>query len=414
MTVTAMQGRTYPPSNDLDLFSDTALEHPYGAFTQLRMQGSVVWLSRYQVYALTGHGVIRQALLDHKTFSSVHGVSLNGELNEYQRGTMPASDPFLHTKLRALIADAFTPAFIRKSEADIEDAADVLVANAVRRGSFDVMEDIAMVLPTEVISDIIGLPEAGRKRLLSLGHYHFDSFAPGMNDPGGPPPPRAVNSWKKMQTASATIGFMCRRLSPGSLGERIFAAAARGEINEQQAFKLVSTLIGAGADTTARTIGNAFHCFAEHPEQWELLRAEPGRINSAINEVMRYDSPSQMLTRYVTRDTELGGEIIPAGSRALVLFASGNRDEQAFPNADQFDITRDPLPGHLSFSAGIHTCIGQALARVEVRSVLKALMRHVRHITLDGAPVRRINSVLRGYERLPVRVAAQQLQEVLA
>jgi cytochrome P450 len=396
-----------PPSDELDLFSDAVLDEPYAAYRRLQELGDVVWLPKCQAFALTRHDVIRRVLLDSETYSSAQGVSLNPEINAYQQGSMLGSDPPMHTKLRALLGDSFSADALREQQAGIESMVDQLLERAARAGRFDAVRDVASVLPAAVIADMIGLPKAGRHRVLNLGRSYFNAFGPP-TDGDGNPSARVAGAWAEMQTASAYIGFMFRRLSPVGLGARLLAARDRAELDDEQALKMLSTFIGAGADTTVRTIGNAFKILADHPQQWRLLCDEPQRAAAAVSEILRFDSPSQMLARHVTRDAELAGFHLPAGARVLVIYAAANRDDRAFPAPDVFDIRRSPSPGQLSFSLGIHGCPGQRLARLEVQCVLQAMLRHFSALELDGPPVRDPNSVLRGYKSLPMRVTPRR------
>jgi len=161
--------------------------------------------------------------------------------------------------------------------------------------------------------------------------------------------------------------------------------------------------MGPSLDTTIFAIANAVALFAEHPEQWDLIRAEPKLIPSAINEVLRMESPIQGWSRYLERDAAIGGSVMPAGSRALILWGAANRDPRQFPNPDQFDVRRNPV-GHLGFGGGPHACVGMNLAKLEISAVLEALAAKVRRFEITGAADRALNHVLRGFTRLEITV----------
>lgn len=394
-----------PPRCDVDLFCDEVLHAPYEAYARLRALGPVVYLTRCRAYALTRYAAVRDALRQHETFSSARGVTLNAAMNEFQSGTVLGSDPPQHTRLRAVIAGPLAPAAMKALDADIRQRADTLVADLAQRGRFDAVEDLARAFPPSIVCDLIGLPRVGRRKLLHFTDMHFNAFGPLGPHLEGPVNARAERGWAEMNTAMGYISFMAQRLTPGGMGAAIFAAAERGEIAADEALKLLASFLVAGLDTTVRAIGTAVRCFADHPRQWQQLRADRARVPDAFNEVLRYDSPSQVLARCTTRECTVDGLRIPAGARVALLFASANRDEAVFAHADRFDIDRPALP-HLSFGGGVHACLGQVLARIEAHAVLEALARHVEHIELDGAPERLLNNVLRGYARLPVRVTA--------
>ena len=156
-------------------------------------------------------------------------------------------------------------------------------------------------------------------------------------------------------------------------------------------------------DTTISGIASALALFALHPDQWDTLRAEPSLLPNAINEVLRYESPLRAFTRKSLQPTEIGDIEVPAESRVLVLYASANRDEHEWPEADVFDIRRNATR-HLGFGHGTHACAGQGLARLEMQAMLTALMRQVSRIELAGEPTWALNNIIRCYERLPLRL----------
>jgi cytochrome P450 len=158
----------------------------------------------------------------------------------------------------------------------------------------------------------------------------------------------------------------------------------------------------AGMDTTVNAIGSAVSLFADHPDQWDLLRADRSLLVSAANEVLRIEPPVQRFTRATTRAVELGGAVLPEGARVAVLFGSANRDEDRFHDPDRFDITRNPTD-HLSFGRGVHRCVGANLAQEEIRAVLDRLADRVERFEV-GERVWRCNNALHGLERLQVTV----------
>jgi len=160
--------------------------------------------------------------------------------------------------------------------------------------------------------------------------------------------------------------------------------------------------VGPSLDTTISAISNAVWLFANNPEQWDLLRADPRLMPSAISEVLRYDSPIQGFSRYVARDVDMGGVVLPAGSRAIVFYGAANRDERKYPDPDRFDIRRRP-GDHLGFGAGPHACVGMNLARLEMQALFTALAKRVRRFTILEEEAR-LNNVLRGYKMLRVAV----------
>ena len=166
---------------------------------------------------------------------------------------------------------------------------------------------------------------------------------------------------------------------------------------------MMADYLGPSLDTTIFAISTAVWLFANNPEQWDLVREDPLLMPSAVNEVLRYDSPIQGFSRYVARDVNLDGAILPAGSRAIVFYGAANRDERKYPGADRFDVRRRP-GDHLGFGAGPHACVGMNLARIEMLALFTALAKRIRRFTiLEEEPV--LNNVLRGFKTLRVSVA---------
>lgn len=203
----------------------------------------------------------------------------------------------------------------------------------------------------------------------------------------------------------AWIMSQCERsaLTPDGLGAQTFAAVDRGEVSEAEAGMLVRSLLSAGVDTTINGLGNALYCFARFPQQWQALKQRPELARSAIDEILRYEGAVMNFFRTTTRDTILGGYELPRHQKVLVPFAAGNRDPKRWSDADKFDITRE-AKGHLGFGGGVHTCVGQMVARLEVELILAELLKRVDRLEMTGQPLRRLNNALRGLASLPLRV----------
>jgi cytochrome P450 len=198
---------------------------------------------------------------------------------------------------------------------------------------------------------------------------------------------------------------MCGRdaLSKDGFGAQIWAAADRGDITQSQAPLIVRSLLTAGVDTTVNGIAAVLFAFASHPEQWEMLRNDPGLVRIAFDEAVRLESPVQTFFRTTTQDVHVGGTLIPQGKKILMFLGSANRDPRRWKNADVFDLTRDPS-GHVGFGFGIHQCVGQHVARMEAAILLGALAKRIESFELIGTPRRHHNNTLRAWRSLPVRI----------
>jgi cytochrome P450 len=343
---------------------------------------------------------VQSALQDWRTFSSESGVGLANLSKEEvfrPRSIILEVDPPLHDRTRPVLAMALSPAVLRELRPMFETEARTLVDDLARRGRFDGVTDLAEIYPIRVFADALGLRPDGRENLLPYAAAVFNDFGPRNHlfeetRRGAD----AVRDWVVAQ---------CHRteLRPGSIGARVFEAVDRGEASEDECHKLVRSLLTAGLDTTVYGLGNALFCFAAHPDAWDLLRADPGLARSAFEEVLRFESSVQTFFRTTTCETELGGVRLREGAKILLFLGAANRDPRRWDVPDRFDITRR-ASGHVAFGYGIHSCVGQMVARLEGEIVLGALARRIEHLELIGAPVRRMNNTLRGLASLPLQV----------
>jgi len=384
------------PQSDYDPYTDEALLDPWLGYKRLRDAGSAVWLTRYQMFALTRYDAVRRALLDWECFPSRYGVMMNDRMNRVLRGNTLCSDGADHDALRSVLVRPLKPRALRPAREEITAEAESLVEKLVEQGSFDAATELANHLPVEVVSNLVGLPEQGRERMLVWAEELFNCFGP-IND-------RTIASFPVLDEMMnyATTEAVPSKLKPGSWADGIHDAVARGEVPSQACPAMMIDYIGPSLDTTISAISNAVWLFANNPEQWDLLRADPRLMPSAISEVLRYDSPIQGFSRYVARDVDMGGVVLPAGSRAIVFYGAANRDERKYPDPDRFDIRRRP-GDHLGFGAGPHACVGMNLARLEMQALFTALAKRVRRFTILEEEAR-LNNVLRGYKMLRVAV----------
>jgi cytochrome P450 len=385
---------TYPH----DIFTDEVLSDPHPHYRALRELGPVVWLEAHGMYALPRYAQARAALADPGIFCSGRGVGLNDVINGLAAGgNTLTTDGEVHDHLRGVIGPGLTPRALRGIRASVEQQASDLVAGLARRGSFDAVTDLARALPLSVVPDLIGLPAGGRDRLLEWAAASFDLM--------GPFNARAEQAFPKV---AAMIEFASRTaiegdVVPGGLGAAIIDAVTRGELGLEQAPLVIVDYLAPSLDTTISAIGSAVWLLATHPGQWAALKADPTLAANAFNEVVRLESPIRAFSRVTTADTTVAGHRLAEGSRVMILFASANRDEQVFTDAERFDITRGNAAEHIGFGYGAHGCAGQGLARLEGHAVLRALVTHIGAMEL-GQPVRAMNNLISAFTSLPLRV----------
>ena len=379
---------------DLDLFSDEVLLDPYPTYEALRESAGVVHLPANDVFALTRYDVIRDALADTETFSS-SSIGFNPMVNDALTGTSLASDPPVHTQLRATLSANLTPRALRGLRTQIEEKADTLVAELVATGSFEAIDALARVFPLQVVADLIGFSDEVRTTMLRWGQAAMEVIGP-LNQRTAENFPIAGELYGWCSTVTA------EDLAPGSVGRGIFDAEARGEIPPGTAGHIIHQYLGAGVDTTVAAIGNIVALLAAHPDQFALVREDHALVGSAFNEVLRFWAPVHAWGRRVTRDVEIDGIVVPAGAQVAILFGAGNRDPRHYDDPDSFDVRRNPVD-HLSFGYGPHGCAGQGLARLEAHAIVTALARRAERLVVGDA--RRIPSnITRSIDELPVEV----------
>lgn len=388
------------PTSDIDPFDLAVLADPYPAHRTLRDAGPAVRLQRHDVWAFARFEQVWAALQDPGTYSSASGVGLS----DFRRETpwrplslLLEADPPEHTRARAVMTRVLSPAAIRSLRVLFTERADALVADLVRRETFDGITDLAQAFPLSVFSDAVGLPTEATEYLLPYGSMVFNSYGP-RND-------LAAESMRDVELVRARIDAYCAReaLHPDGLGAAIHDASAADGLSTAEAGLLVRSVLSAGVDTTVHGLGNALMCLLDNPDQWDVLHEDPARSRAAFEESVRLESPVQTFFRTLTADVSIEGLEIPAGDRVLLFFGAANRDPRQWPDPDRFDVRRQPS-GHLGFGTGIHACVGQMLARLEGEVLLDALARQVRSMRPAGAPVRLLNNTLRGLRSLPMSV----------
>jgi len=375
-----------------DLYTDAAIRDPHPLNRAIRDLAPAVWLPAHGVWALGRFDDVRAALRADQVLISGRGVALNDFVNQLPSHTTLASDGKLHRERRSVLMKPMMPSALEQVRAEIEALADALVAELAARDSFDGIADFARHLPVSVVSRLVGLPEAGRERMLDWAAATFDALGP-------------ANA--RAEAGGALLGEMIRYvtevkrdvLAPDGWAARVFAAADAGKLDPEDSRGLLVDYIAPSLDTTILGTGHLLYLLGAHPEQYDLVRAQPERIPAAVHEALRFESPVRAFSRFAAAPYEAGEVSIPAGERVLVLFGSANRDERRFPEPDRFDVTRDARD-HVAFGHGVHRCAGGHLAQLELEALLRALVVRVRRIEV-GEPALLMSNVLRGYRSFP-------------
>jgi cytochrome P450 len=311
-------------------------------------------------------------------------------------------DPPDHTRLRGLVAKAFTPKVVESLREPTQRLVDDLLDAAMEAGDVDLLADFAYPIPVRVICDLLGVPLEDQYRFKGWSH----ALARGMD-------PDFLLSDAVMQArAEAVMQFAQyffellaeRRKSPGTdLLSRLVQVEDGGTVlSETEMLSTCILLLVAGHETTVNLIAGGTLALLQHPDQLERFRTDPGLHRSGIEEMLRYVSPVQLTARTMTEDCQVGGVELAAGDFVMLLIGSGNHDSAQFDEAERFDIARTPN-NHLGLGFGIHHCLGAPLARMETQVALTALVRRAPHLALATDQVSyKSNVVLRGMESLPV------------
>jgi cytochrome P450 len=318
--------------------------------------------------------------------------------------TMPFSDPPIHSRLRRLVARDFSPRRIAELAPRIEAiAARLLDENAVGV-SFEAMSGFADQLPVIIIAEMLGIPAKHHARFRKWSDAVASNTAtlPGTTDP-------IVG-----ESIAALRGYLTReierrRVAPGDdlISALVAAHDTDEKLSTEELIAFVVLLLIAGNETTTNLIGNGLLALARNPAEYVKLRRDPSLIPSAVEEMLRYDSPVQILMRFATCDTEVGGTPIAKGETAFVMFGAANRDPAQFPEPQRFNVARKPND-HVSFGEGIHFCLGAPLARLEARIAFEAIVKRFAEIALANPEFRfswRGSFITRGLRELPLAVA---------
>ncbi len=314
------------------------------------------------------------------------------------------TDPPVHSQLRRLVSRDFTPRRIRELEPRIREIAAEIFDKAERTGEFDVVKDLANVLPVTVIAEMLGVPVELNATFKEWSDKLIDA---GNNLPGTPTPPEVV------KTVDALTDYFereieKRRKDPGpDLVSALVQAHDTGDVlSSADLLNFVSLLLIAGNETTTNLIGNGTLALMRNPDQLALLRSNPALLASAIEEMLRYDGPVQSTVRFPKAAANVGGAEIPAGAITFVVLAAANRDPAKFPAPERFDITREPNE-HVAFGEGIHFCIGAPLARLEASIAFGVMLDRFPNLRFKDPelkPKYKGSYILRGIESLPMTI----------
>ena len=405
---------------DLDLFANGA---PWAAFKTLRNESPVHWneeeAPNHGFWSVMGYHDIVGVLRDSDTFTSERFTNLEevDKEQEEARRSLLETDGSRHRALRRLLQGQFTPGAVAKYETFLRGLTATTLDNAFSKGSFDFVQEVSADFPINVLVKLLDVPEEDAPQLIEWGNRmvgfddpeHADLM---MNDPESEKY-RLVPFKSPAALEVFEYGDALARERRGKDGTDLVSVLVNGDMSdgipltERDFHTNFLLLVVAGNETTRHTISHTMRNLIQHPEQLAILQENPDLIPWAVEEFLRYASPVYHFRRTATKDTEIRGQKIKAGDKVVPFFASGNYDEAVFENPDKFDVTRNPNE-HMTFGrGGPHMCLGNALARIELRVMFEDLIRRVDKVEITGELDYLRSNFVHGIKRMPVKVTTR-------
>ncbi|HEY1623987.1 MAG TPA: cytochrome P450 [Streptosporangiaceae bacterium] len=393
---------------DLDMWARGV---PYDEFARLRQEEPVAWFPEQApnsgFWSIHRYSDIVAASKDVATFSSSRGVSFEEPTDEDMaaRTTIIDMDPPDHTKLRKVVSGAFSQRAIALYQDFVEKLTDFVVSGVDGTVTTEFVESVAKQVPIRVLARIMGLPEADLDQFIDLGDRLIANTDPDITDVvWGRDDTDAYRMYPFRSPYGKQLWDLGRKVIQSPHADDVLGRVMQARLSETELDNFFSIMVIAGNETTRIAIAQGVLAFAQFPDQWGRLREDPGLLDTATDEVMRWTCPTHFMRRTATKDTVLNGKQIRQGDKVILWYVSGNRDEQEFTDPDTFDISRDPNR-HLSFGrGGPHLCLGVHLARLEVKIVLAALAKRVSRFELTGEPHRIRSNFTNGLRTLPIRM----------
>ncbi len=378
---------------DYDPFDPAVIADPFPYYRRLQQDAPVFEVEKHGIFVISRYADVEAAAQNWQDFSTTWGPG--PKRFESPVASILQSDPPEHTRLRSIIAKAFTPRAVRACEPLVRDCANACLDRILEQGEADWVDAYAIPIPVVVIAEMLGVPSEDRDRFRKWSDDIVGAI-------GGRVDPRASQAEFDAYFSDVIAArsrepredVISKLLRPNDKGERL-------TVPEVLSFCL--SLLVAGNETTTGLIANLFFELARRPEAWQRLRDDRALVPTAVEESLRYDAPNQGLFRHTTRDVELHGVQIPAGRKVLLLFGATGRDPDRFERPGDFDVARHPNR-HLAFGAGIHHCLGASLGRLEANVALECAVERIASLdVVEDAPPYVPVFFIRCPERLQIR-----------
>ncbi len=385
---------------------------PYPVFAALRDRHPVIYDDATNQWVISRHEDVARLLRDRDLGRTYHHVATDAEFgrtpppawhapfHELNDAGMLDLEPPDHTRLRRLVSKAFTPRTVADMAPRVQTIVDGLVDRALEAREFDLIADIAEPLPVTVIAELLGIPEADRHLLRPWSNEYCLMFE---LDPSEASARRSVAAAEAFGAYLHALILERRARPQDDLISGLIAVADEGDqLTERELIGTCVLILNAGHEASVNGAGNGWWTLFRHPEALAALRDTPDLAATAVDELLRFDTPLPMFERWVLSDIEVAGTTIPRGQEVALLYASANRDPAAFADADALDLGR-PSKAHLAFGAGIHYCLGAPLARLELQTAFASILRRMPGLELLEEPRWKPTFMLRGLAALRVR-----------
>ncbi|MDY7226043.1 cytochrome P450 [Hyalangium rubrum] len=386
---------------------------PYPTYARLRDEAPAYFSEGWGGWILTRYQDVQAGFKDTRRMSSnragAFGALLPAALKERLAPVVRSLsswalliDPPDHTRIRSLVNKAFTPRLVEYLRPRIQELVDGMLDKAEASGRLDVVQDLANILPVSVIGEMLGIPREDSVKLTVWSNAFATFFGTAKYTP---------EVLDQMRTGIVEMedyfrGVIAQRRKSATVGNDLLstmmAAEDQGNIlSEQEALATCSLVLFAGHETTTHLLTNGLYLLLKHPEQRGLMEGTDEQLTTAVEEILRYESPIQRLSRVITEDFELHGQTLKKGQKAFVMIGAANRDPLQFPKAEQLDLQRQDNR-HIAFGFSIHYCLGAALARLEGQIALRTVLRRFPNMKLLQEPERLENVAFRGFKSMPV------------
>jgi cytochrome P450 len=395
-----------------DLVDHGVIQDPYAYFARMRTEDPVHWDGKYEVWLLTRYDDCVYVARHPELFSNEYmrrdprpptppipeaDAPYYERFKEIRSHDLLQNDPPEHGRLRDAIHPPLSPKQAERWRGMVGAVINELLDGVAANGRMDMMTEFATPLPLNVISEMLGIPRAERRRLRELSHRRL-AFTRATSD-------RIRLSIEGIRELSEYLAPLLDQRMTQPLDDLlsvVSGAERAGVYTREESLSNAMILVDAGHETTINLICNGTLAFLRHPDQWEMLRRDPSLVTKATEECLRYDPPSKLIFRLALCDVELRGRTIRAGERVGLVLCAANRDPEVFPDPDRFDITRRPNH-HIAFGTGIHYCLGQYLARMEGQEAFTALSQRFPNLRLEAQALEYVSTIIfRNLKSLPV------------